>query len=367
MEMVVKKSKALLLLKGLTFLALVWGATLLASSQTARFAQSVAPSADRDWHIERVGGPYAMSDRSLRLDADGYPHIAHGTDDLYYAYYDGTTWHRETVDNIGDIDRYASLALDSVGHPHISYHDWGNGDLKYAWHDGSNWQIETVDSEGDVGEYTSLALDAVNRPHISYYDCTNGDLKYAWHDGSSWQIETVDGEGHVGSHTSLALDETSQPHISYYGGTNGDLKYARLMFPSLSLYKRAVPSDNVRNNEALTYTLTLSGPGLSVRLWDPLPPNARYVSGSLTGTVAPPAVYSPTVKAVIWQGVLPTDSAQLVSFKVTPGITGTAVLSLSLPIVNTAWLFDIGSNRSAVATAIVNSWRAYLPLMTRDG
>ncbi|MCK4593614.1 carboxypeptidase regulatory-like domain-containing protein, partial [bacterium] len=89
------------------------------------------------------------------------------------------------------------------------------------------WHIETVDSEGYVGSSTSIALDSGGHPHISYEDYTNYDLKYARFDGSSWHIETVDSVGRVGQFTSIVLDTGGHPHISYYDNTNYDLKYAR--------------------------------------------------------------------------------------------------------------------------------------------
>jgi hypothetical protein len=55
-----------------------------------------------------------------------------------------------------------------------------------------------------------------------------------------------------------------------------------------------------------------------------------------------------------------------VRFQVTPGVTGTGSLSLSLPIVNTAWLTDTHSGWSISATTIVNGRRVYLPLMMRN-
>jgi hypothetical protein len=121
----------------------------------------------------------------------------------------------------------------------------------------------------------------------------------------------------------------------------------------------------LRGNDSLTYTLTFSAPGFSVRLWDPLPAAVHYVPGSLTGTVPPSAVYSPTARAVSWEGTLVTRATQVVRFQVTPGITGTGSLLLSQPIVNTAWLIDRESGAQVSATAIVNGRRVYLPAVVR--
>ncbi len=178
------------------------------------------------WVIECVDCPRQfsnMTDRSLRLDAEGHPHIAYGEEHLYHAWHDGANWHYEVVDNSPYVGQHASLALDAGGYPHISYYDYH---LKYAYKDASGWNSETEESECDVGNYTSLALDGNGYPHISYYDEWNEDLKYAYQDASGWHIETVDSERDVGEDSSLALDGNGYPHISYYDETNYDLKYA---------------------------------------------------------------------------------------------------------------------------------------------
>jgi uncharacterized repeat protein (TIGR01451 family) len=136
----------------------------------------------------------------------------------------------------------------------------------------------------------------------------------------------------------------------------------------LFLGKQAAPRDGLRNSDTLTYTLTLSGTGQTVRLWDPLPTGVHYVTDSITGTVAPSATYSPTAHTVVWEGTLPIDTVHTVQFQVTPGVTGTGAASLSPPIVNWAWLTvttGLESGRSLSKTVIVNGKRYYLPLVLR--
>jgi hypothetical protein len=134
------------------------------------------------WQIEvaEYGKQFeGMTDRSLRLDAQGHPHIAYGGDHLYYAFHDGVSWQCEVADASHAVGMSASLVLDASGWPHISYFDHTNDDLKYAYRDPLGWHTETVDAAGDVGRYTSLVLDGSGHPHIGYHDATNHDLKYA--------------------------------------------------------------------------------------------------------------------------------------------------------------------------------------------
>lgn len=93
---------------------------------------------------------------------------------------------------------------------------------------------------------------------------------------------------------------------------------------------------------------------VEARFWDPLPDQVEYLPGSLTA----PAVYSETARAIEWQGTLPIEGAQVIRFRVSAAGGGT--------IVNTAWLTDAQYGSGVSATAVVNGWRGYLPLVVRQ-
>lgn len=174
------------------------------------------------WQIEIAdddGGVYP----SLALDGAGLPHVSYcgnriGTFiyGLKYAYYDGSAWQIEMVDEDVSPGWETSLALDALGHPHIAYHE-AHEALRYAYYDGSTWDIQIVDSGGDVGENASLELDSAGMPHIAYTDRTSDTLRYAHLVGTEWQTETVVTTPDANTiDLDLALDSADHPHLCFY-------------------------------------------------------------------------------------------------------------------------------------------------------
>lgn len=148
-------------------------------------------------------------------------------------------WDIDTVDTLGDVGAYSSLAIDSDKLPHIAYFYADSVFLKYAFWDGAVWNTEVVDDNsglGGVGTFASLGLSTISeRPQIAYYDALNGHLKWARLDpGDIWFIGTPDdgasSTNDVGQGCDIALSEESGQdiaHISYYDITAGYLKYVR--------------------------------------------------------------------------------------------------------------------------------------------
>ena len=183
--------------------------------------------------IETVDGPkYAASytPESIAVDTSGNPHIVYGSDHLYYAYYDGSTWQFETIDASPCVGACASIALDTSDKVHISYYDGGNNSLKYATNTSGSWITETVDSGGGYGcgwdVHSSIALDSLRNAHITYYlyyNRSRGNLKYATNASGKWIIKTIGKKGKkakyedTGRYSSIAIDKLDKVHISDSG------------------------------------------------------------------------------------------------------------------------------------------------------
>lgn len=193
------------------------------------------------WGIELADTLAWGSPLSIALDSLGNPHIScelkfpgyyYG---LGYIWWDGTTWQRIALGSgyFADIGVYSAIVIDATDHPHIAYTDYPTTDLaylKYTYGDATGWHTVIVDSiEGIINgvKFCDMALDGMGNPHISYFDRNATDLKYAHWDGTTWHIERVDTADWVGEYSSIALDSLGYPHIAYWDGTNYGVKYVR--------------------------------------------------------------------------------------------------------------------------------------------
>jgi hypothetical protein len=180
---------------------------------------------DQAWTFECTDCPpwFTITDRSLRLDPAGNPHVAYGGDHLYYAWYDGVRWWHEAAGASPGVGA-VSLALDGEGRPHVAYWDGANDAVRYAWRDAAGWHAETVEGgEGYwLGEGTSLDLGPQDRPHVAYVDRSRKQLKHAYRDTLGWHVEVVDAVSDEDD-ASLAVDDDGFAHLSYAGGL---LRYA---------------------------------------------------------------------------------------------------------------------------------------------
>ena len=123
------------------------------------------------------------------------------------------TWYAVCVDTLSYSG--TDIEVDSLGYPHIIYHQSGKG-LTYARWDGAQWLYECVEESlvikgrAYIGK-TYLELDTQGYPHISMPGPT-----YIWKDIIGWHKEDLPiPYNHNNHYTCLKLDSTDHPHIVY--------------------------------------------------------------------------------------------------------------------------------------------------------
>lgn len=176
---------------------------------------------------------------SLALDSIDHPHVSyHAANELRTAIKSCNQWITATVDSkllSGDyVGLYNTIALDSHDRPHISYALYSTNisppfpnDLKYPWQTQTGWKFALPDTTGEVGFFSSLDIDSEDYPRISYYASDTQALKCARWDGDDWMVEIVDAPVNLDGYTSLAVDQEDIIHLAYCDGFSSEIKYAQ--------------------------------------------------------------------------------------------------------------------------------------------
>lgn len=143
---------------------------------------------------------------------------------------------------------YVSLALEQNGVAHVAYflpveygkfvpgssikHEPAVSELRHARGQGSDWAIETVDGQGNLGGDVSVALDSNGAVHVSYHELGSQELRYSTNRSGAWSTENVT-NGSTGPYSPLALDSNDNVNIVYYDEVRKELRLARRVAPAL--------------------------------------------------------------------------------------------------------------------------------------
>jgi hypothetical protein len=185
-----------------------------------------ATNGEGGWSITTLEATDGVGRTSIAVDDLGHVHISyfHRVSGLKYATDSGGAWSFTVVD-VGGKGMTSSIAL-ADGRVHITY---GTGDpkLKHAVLDGGQWSVEVVDDKVGTGIQQSIAIDSLGQPRIAYLDSSSFDLRYAIVEAGAWEILVLDSAKDVGYYPSLAVDEWGTSHISHWSFNDGVLLYTR--------------------------------------------------------------------------------------------------------------------------------------------
>lgn len=134
------------------------------------------------WAIHLFYGSAPSLD--LELDKDQYPHIAYDEGaGLQYSWWDGSSWHTDTITSIGWVHVRITLALDSYDCPHIAFKRDMQAKALYCYKD-TTWHMSLLCDSSDEVSFCDLGLeiDKYNIIH-AVYSCDSfmtGFFKHAW-------------------------------------------------------------------------------------------------------------------------------------------------------------------------------------------
>ena len=183
------------------------------------------------WLIDTVdaGKSFSLSSpRAISEDSQGHPHIVYGGDHLYHAYFDGTSWHEEIIDNAPGRGGDAQICIDTADHIHIVYSDYVasiKGEIPLFWYAtnrSGSWEYEGLSFLGDTFWINfKMAVEPSGVAHIAF--TTGDDLVHASNASGTWaEVDVIDND--TNSCYDMTMDSAGHIHVLYFTWPN--IRYA---------------------------------------------------------------------------------------------------------------------------------------------
>lgn len=207
------------------------------------------------WNVSNIETDPNYERGTLVVDNNRRVHICYHDKTngyLKYAYRDFgdpiDSWTKTTIDNdVGTVNLHCTIAVDSNNYPRIFYHGTsGSNDLRYAYYDGS-WHTEVVNNSvtcDDIG----MIIDKNDKTNIVFTIRNLETIVYGIRDGS-WTFTNIESARNVNSCSidmvAIDIDNSNRPHIIWGNGTTASahIIYLKHAFKDVSWNKELIDYD----------------------------------------------------------------------------------------------------------------------------
>lgn len=172
-------------------------------------------------------------------DKRGWLHVVwedrtHGNYDIYYTFYNGTSWADTLNVSHGLTCWRPDVAVDTLNNVHVVWGDYDIGKIMWTMFDGSSWT--TPVSISDDVPYFCVApeLDVstvTNYVHCVWHNLGAADIWHSYYNGSVWSVpENITNDANDDAWADVAVDLLGRIHLVWMDYGNGSMDSIEIFY-----------------------------------------------------------------------------------------------------------------------------------------
>ncbi len=192
-------------------------------------AVEVATDASGAWATEPVGETTNVG-VFLAIAQDGTAHVTFMDPETFHVMHAAKRGDEWVVDDIAAEfgSAYSVLAVAPDGSAHMAWTGWNTGHLNYATDVTGEWVVETIADEGLASNFAAIAVDSEGHPFVSYtetHGVWDGTLRLMTNASGEWVGRDVEGTGNAW-YSAIAIGPDDDVHIAY--GDRADVLHVNI-------------------------------------------------------------------------------------------------------------------------------------------
>ncbi|MCK4420643.1 hypothetical protein KAW48_02510, partial [candidate division WOR-3 bacterium] len=186
---------------------------------------------------ENISNTDSLSSRpAMCMDKRNWLHVVWedrtpGNYDIYYAYYNGTSWADTQNVSHGLTCWRPDVAVDTLNNVHVVWGDYDIGKIMWTMFDGNSWTTPTSISD-DVpyscqGPEMDVSL-VTNYVHCVWHNLGAADIWHSFYNGNTWSIpENVSNDADDSAWPDVVVDSLGRIHLIWMDYGSYDIFYSR--------------------------------------------------------------------------------------------------------------------------------------------